>query len=521
MSESLSHPAPEPYRDAPTREPSRGSSYAAILKSSAIIGGSSLLVVLIGILRVKCVALLLGPAGVGLMGAFNAIADLARSLGEMGVSRSGVRQIAQAVGTNDAHRVATTVIVLRRAVLLLGLLTGAVLVLLAGPVSHLTFSNQDHALGVALLSLAVFFGLLTLGQGALLQGMRRIADQSRVAVAGAALSTVAAVIIVYLKGQDGVVASIIAMAALTTLVSWWYSRKIVTPAVHLVPAEVRRELGSLLRLGLAFMVSAILMAGAAYAVRMFVIRETGLNNAGCFQAAWTLGGLYIGFILQAMGTDFYPRLVAQSDDHAACNRMVNEQTHISILLAGPGVLATLVLAPTLISAFYSSSFSNAIDVLRWICMGMALRVITWPLGFVVVAKNQQTMFITIEVAWTVVNVGLSWWLVRLYGLDGTGMAFFASYVFHAVLVYPIVRRLTGFAWSRENVKQIALMIVMTGSVFMAFHWLSPLAATAIGAVVALASGLHSLRTLARLVDREPLPPVVLRILGLLRLRAAK
>ena len=122
------------------------------------------------------------------------------------------------------------------------------------------------------------------------------------------------------------------------------------------------------------------MMGAAYAVRMMVIRMASLEAAGYYQAAWTLGGLYVGFILQAMGTDFYPRLTAVAQDNDLCNRLVNEQTHISLLLAGPGVLATLVFTPFITTLFYSSDFHAAVEVLRWICLGTALRVITWPMG---------------------------------------------------------------------------------------------------------------------------------------------
>ncbi len=56
------------------------------------------------------------------------------------------------------------------------------------------------------------------------------------------------------------------------------------------------------------MASGFLMMGAAYAVRIIITRKVGLDAAGFYQSAWTLGGLYVGFILQAMGADFYPRL---------------------------------------------------------------------------------------------------------------------------------------------------------------------------------------------------------------------
>ena len=103
---------------------------------------------------------------------------------------------------------------------------------------------------------------------------------------------------------------------------------------------------------------------------------------GLYQSAWTLGGLYIGFILDAMGADFYPRLTAVATDDRECTRLVNEQTEIGLLLAGPGVLGTLTFAPLVMTLFYTAEFSGAVEPLRWICLGMAalrgLRSLRWP-----------------------------------------------------------------------------------------------------------------------------------------------
>ncbi|MGO8448123.1 O-antigen translocase, partial [Rhizobium ruizarguesonis] len=81
------------------------------------------------------------------------------------------------------------------------------------------------------------------------------------------------------------------------------------------PAELARRhwqwvRGYLFRLGVAFMASGLLTFGAAYAIRIIVLNEGGVVAAGLYKAAWALGGLYAGFILQAMGKDFYPRLTA-------------------------------------------------------------------------------------------------------------------------------------------------------------------------------------------------------------------
>ena len=484
--------------------------YAEILKSTALIGGSAALGVLLGIVRTKALALMLGPAGFGLMGVFTSIADLARSVAAMGINSSGVRQIAESNGSGDARRIARTVIVLRRTAVVLGLLGALVLVLFARQISTLTFDTDAHAGSVALLSIAVFLRLVADGQTALIQGMRRITDLAKIGVIGGLFGTLACIPVVYYLREDGVVPALVAIAAMTTLTSWWYSRQVRTEPCTMAGAEVRREAAALLKLGVAFMASGLLMAGAAYAVRLIVLQHDGLAAAGHFQAAWTLGGMYVGFVLQAMGADFYPRLVGSIADNRRSNRLVNEQAEISLVIAGPGVIGTLTCASLVITVFYSTEFSAAIDTLRWVCLGMAMRVISWPMGYIIVAKNRQALFFAVELAWTVVNLALSWFFVQWFGLTGAGMAFFGSYVFHSIMIYAVVRHLTGFRWTRSNLMTGVLFIVAIGIVFCAFQWLPFFWATVFGIAATVVSAGYSLRVLLLLVPPEHLPRAVRR-----------
>ena len=134
----------------------RSEGYGQILRSTALIGGSSTINVAIGIFRTKAMAILLGPSGFGLFGLFSSIGDVVQNLAGMGIQNSGVRQIAEAVGTGDAIRIARTVTVLRRVAILLGTLGGAVLVALSYPIHELTFADTTHVAGVALMGSSCF-----------------------------------------------------------------------------------------------------------------------------------------------------------------------------------------------------------------------------------------------------------------------------------------------------------------------------------------------------------------------------
>jgi PST family polysaccharide transporter len=498
-------PAPKAHRG----------SYGQILKSSALIGGSSVVGIGIGIIRTKAMALLLGRAGVGLMGMYSSVADLTQSVVGMGLNSSGVRQIAEAAGTGEAERIARTATVLRRISFLLGAAGAACLVLFAKPISMLTFGSAENAAGVALLSVVVLFRSISAGQGALIQGLRRISDLAKMGVLGALFGTLISIPLVYYFRERGIVPSLIGVAGASILTSWWYSRKAKVPSASLVWRRVRQEVAALLKLGFAFMVTGFLMMGAGYAIRVIVLRRAGLEAAGLYQSAWNLAGVYVGFILASMGADFYPRLTAVAKDNAECNRLVNEQAQISLLLAGPGVLATMTLAPLVIALCYSSKFMAAVGVLRWFCLGLTLQVVAWPMGFIVVAKNKQQIFFWTELAAASIQVALGWICIKYFGLAGAGMAFFGLYVWHTILIFWIVRRISGFRWSAANRKLNLLFLPLIGLVFSGFYLLPFWLATAAGSLAAVLSGIYSMRTVLKLVPVGRLPLKVRKVLALI------
>ena len=479
--------------------------YGQILHSTTLIGVSSVLGIAVGIIGTKAMAVLLGPAGFGLFSIYNSIAELAQNIASMGINSSGVRQIASAVGSGDTNQIARTTSALRRTSIILGVLGALLLIGFSGPVSILTFGTDQHATAIIVLSAVVLFRCVAAGQGALIQGMRRISDLAKMRVLGAVFGTIISIPVVYFLREDGIAPSIAAVAATTVLTSWWYSRKVRIQTAPMTVSQLGNEATALLKLGFAFMATGLMMSGATYAVRVLVLRTVGFEAAGLYQAAWTLGGLYVGFILDAMGADFYPRLTAVARDNAACNRLVNEQAQVSLLMAAAGVMATLTFSPLVITLFYSPKFYEAADVLRWLCLGMTLRIISWPLGFILLAKGAQTVFFWSELAWTAVYLGLSSVCITFFGLVGAGIAFFGSYVFHTLVNYLIVRRLSDFHWSMAN-KRIGLLLVsLIGAVFGGFYVLPSYLATVLGTLAVIFTSIYSIRALSNLAGRDWLP----------------
>lgn len=243
------------------------------------------------------------------------------------------------------------------------------------------------------------------------------------------------------------------------------------------------------------MLSGLVAIAGQLAVRTLVQRELGAESLGYFTAAWTLSVTYIGFVLGAMGTDYYPRLTAVIHDKDAANRLVNEQTEVALLLTGPVFIAMMGLAPWIIEHLYSEAFAPAADMLRWQILGDILKIISWPLGFILLASGVGKIFILAEalgIGVFVLGVALG---LSTFGVTAAGMAFLALYIVYLPLVWWLGGRLVGFCWSHAVRFQAVLVIGAALFVALIANW-SDLAAAATGLALATVLGAWALIRLA-------------------------
>lgn len=475
-------------------------SYRQILRSTSIIGGASFVNILIGLVRVKIVAVLLGPAGVGLIGLLLNLVATASSVAALGIGAVGTRQIAEAAGREDDHAVAVARRALFWGTLAMSVVGALVFWLLRDVLA--THVLADPALSYEVGWLALGVGLTVAGgsQGALLNGLRRIGDLARISMVSAALATTLGVGALLLWHEKGILLYLLMTPVASFVVGHWYVARL--PKVQAPPPllrELAQQWRTLVRLGTAFMLAGLVAAAGELAARTLVQRTLGAEALGQFEASWLISMTYIGFVLRAMGTDYYPRLTAVIHDHAAANKLVNEQTEVALLLAGPVFLAMLGLAPWVIELLYSSRFAEAAAILRWQILGDILKVVSWPLGFIILAAGDGRTFILSEALGMTVFVICVWIGLPLLGVRATGFGFLIMYVIYLPLVYWLAVRRTGFRWAR-GVAARALLLFAIGAVTAIIAQFHALAAAVFSGIMAIGFGVIGLMRLAQMAD---------------------
>lgn len=433
------------------------SSYKSILKSTSIVGGAQIVKIIFDIIRSKALALLIGPAGIGLIGAYNSSLQVIQKISGLGISFSAIRDVAKANHSSDKTEISVTVYVLRRVVIITGIFGTLIVFMLSDVLSNFTFGNYEYSLELKFLSVIILLNLVSGGQSALIQGMRRIKDLSKITVIGAVFSTIFSIPLMFFFGIDGIIPFLIMVAATQLFFSWIYAKKVNTEKIKLSLIEIIQKSTGMIKLGLAFMGGGLATAAGLYLIRVIIIRKMDIEAAGYYQAAATLSSIYIGIILDAMAKDFYPRLTAVADNAKESIRIINEQTEIGILLAAPGLLFTLAAAPYLIQLFYSSAFAVSYEILRWMILGIFLRVVSWPLGYLFVARGKGKIYFFTQLIFNVVHVLLIFYLVDFFSISGTGIAFVILYLFHVVFMKILTTSENNFRWSKEIKKDLLLL----------------------------------------------------------------
>lgn len=431
-----------------------------------MIGGASVINILIGMIRMKVAAVLLGPTGVGVIGLMTSISSTASVIAGLGFGNVGTRQIATAVASDDE----TNVVATRRALFLgtsaLAILGAAIFWLLRDVFAYHILKDESLASEVGWLAIVVGVTVASTSQTAVLTGMRRVGDIARVGLVSSFFAAILGIGALVFWGRSGLVFFILAAPLASFIVGHYYVAQLPRLTVTRTPMhQVLQQWGIFARLGAAFMVGGLLTVLGQLGVRTLVQANLGSEALGFFQAASVISTTYIGLVLGAMGTDYYPRLTAVIEDGIAVNKLINEQLEVALLLAGPFLVALMSLAPWIVSVLYSGDFYPATEVLRWHVLGDLFKLCGWSLGYVILAAGNGRGFMLTESIAIGIYILLNFLLLPIIGLTGSGVAFFGMYVVYFPIVYWMAWRRTGFHCNTAVWKLLAILMLALIAIF--------------------------------------------------------
>ena len=475
-------------------------SYHHILKYTGIFGGVQGLNIMLGLVRTKLIALLLGPSGMGLSSLFNTTVGFVSQATNLGVPFSAIRHISELYDQGDNEALAHFVKVVRAWSVLTALMGMVVCVLIGPLLSQTTFAWGNHSLHFMLLAPAVGMIAITGGETAILKGMRSLGSIALIQVFAAIAAVVISVPIYFLFGESGIVPVIVLMALATLLPT-------LRCSLRLMPFQctgMRGILGEgmeMVRLGVAFTLAAVFGSASEMLIRSYLNVVGDLDVLGLYNAGYMLTITYAGMVFTAMETDYFPRLSGVQHDIEATNLTVNRQMEVSLLLLSPMLAALMIGLPILIPLMFSSQFLPVVEMAQVAALAMYLKVLTMPVAYITLARGYSLSFLFLETSYFVVFVLLFVFCYEHWGLYGTGVAITLAHVFEFLLVngyaykkygYRFSATVCGYAVVQVGIGLLAFIVTLTAEGLL--YWVTG----SLLALVSLALSWHILRRKAHL-----------------------
>lgn len=427
-------------------------SYKSILKGTSIFGGVQIFQIGINLIRGKFVAMFLGPAGMGISSLFTSSGQTIQQFASLGLNLGIVKEVA---ARKDTETFGAFLATAKRLLVFTSLLGALICVAFAMPLSHLTFGNYDYSWQFMLLGGMIFFGVAGQGLLSILQGLHAVKLVSATTVTGSLAGLLFGVPLYYFMGTRGIVPAMVILAFSTLMASWIGVRKAVkTPRVkfnRLLHSPIAKKL---FLLGMVLVASDVIGAACNYLVNLFIRTFGQLENVGLFQAANSVTNQYSGVVFTAMMLDFFPRLSEATEDNAKIKTIVNRQLEIVSFIATPLICLLILSSPLVISILLTDSFLPILPLMRWLGVGVLIKALMYPLGYIAFAKDNRKLFFWLEgVFGNLLFLVLSCLGYYFFGLIGLGYSLIVDCTICFIVYYIVNHRFYEFSISRAAISE--------------------------------------------------------------------
>lgn len=458
-----------------------------VLKYTGLFGGVQGINILIGVVRNKLASKILGAAGLGLLGLYNAFADFINSSSNLGLPISSVQRLSELFEQGDASAIRSFISVVRTWCLWSSCFA-VVLCLVAA-----VFKDPT----LALLAPMLVGVIITGGEVSLLKGLRRLQRVAVVSLLAALMTFCFTIPFFWLMGTRGIILSLDSSALAVMTVHLCFTLPLYPWRVSPFSREVFRAGLPLLRIGIPYVLTGVIGAGVSVLLLDFLKEHSSEATLGYYRAGYTIMVTYAGIIFTALEPDYFPRLSSVNHDVVRRNLTINRQIRACLLLLSPMLIVLIVSMPILLPLLYTEEFLPAVGMTVCAAFYMFFRCLSVPIAYMALARGDSKMYMIMETVYDLFLLAAIVGFYLLWGLNGIGVGLSASALFDFILVGSCYRRLYAFRLERSTWFHTLVQGLLLGSAVLACLLLPPVWKYIAGSALFVLSLACSYRVLLR------------------------
>ena len=180
-------------------------------------------------------------------------------------------------------------------------------------------------------------------------------------------------------------------------------------------------------------VAAIVFPSVLITIRTLLVEHSGVELASYWEGYSRLSLFMSGLAISSISLYYLPKLV-EANTGQEMFKVVLWGVKFLFTLALPAMLLIFLFGTDIILLLYTTNFLEAISLLKWELLGTFLKLLSFTVSFIMVAKKLTRIFVLSELISGLVFFGLSVLLVEIYGVVGASIAYAGTYLMYLLWV---------------------------------------------------------------------------------------
>lgn len=413
-----------------------------IVKVFSLTSVSTLVRMLTGFISVKVVAVIIGPAGIALLGQLNNFIGIVMSLASGGINNGIVKFTSEFKESERKTRLYFSTSL--RITLALSFFSGIVLILFPKYWAKVVLFDPSYYYVFTLFGIALTLFTLNGYLMSIINGFKEFKLFVRISIISSLLGLFFSVFLVYALGLRGALISAVSHQSISFFVTLWFIRK--TPwfnRLHFNAGIDKKIIKDFSKYSLMALVTAATIPVSQLFIRGYAISNISIIEAGWWESMNRISGVYLTIITASFGVYYLPRLSELRHKSDISKEIV---TSFKIILPSVVLLFIMIFLfrNQIVRLLFSEEFLPMAALFKWQLIGDIFKISTWLIGTVLIAKTYTKLYILNEVIFSLAYVLLSVAFTQQFGIVGVTMAYAINYALALCFIIYVYKRFIKF-----------------------------------------------------------------------------
>ncbi|MGF1883295.1 O-antigen translocase [Vibrio splendidus] len=410
-----------------------------LVKTSLLSFIATVIKMLSGLVINKAVAIFIGPAGLAIIGQFQNIQGIIRTVAQGGINSGITKYTAEYY--NDELQRANLWSTSLKITIGLSLVVSFLIIITSKQLSIYTFNEGSYRYVFIVFGFTLFLFSINQLLLSVLNGLKEIREFISINITQSLYSLVFTTFLIVFWQLDGALFALVTNQSIIFFVLLYRLRNHALITWESLNKSFDKEIViKLSKYSLMTLASISTVPVSQLYVRNFIGENLSWADAGYWQAMMYISTMYLMVVTTALSTYYLPRL-SEINSRLELRRELIDGYKIITPLIALITISVFFSKNIVLWILFSEDFEPMLVLFKWQLLGDFLKINSWLLGYILIAKAKTKTVISTEIFFSITFAVLSVVFVDLFGLVGVSYAYAINYLFHLITMFFVTRRL--------------------------------------------------------------------------------